>query len=56
MEHAMENDMETGICKIVILLGSYRSYIGIMENEMEAAIVYWCNIGRMERWKLIFRV
>ena len=56
MEHDMENDMETGIYRIVILLGSYRSYIGIMENKMEAAIVYWCSIGRMESWKLIFRV
>ena len=33
MEKTMENEMETGVYRVV-----YRGYIGIMEKKMESAI------------------
>ena len=43
MEKKMENEMETRE-----YIGLYRSYIGIMEKNMETTIVYRDHIGRME--------
>ena len=33
-----------GIEWVVIVFGLYRGYIWIMENKMEATVVYWGNI------------
>ena len=35
------------------VLGLYWGYVGIMEKQMETALVYWVYVGIMEvRWKL----
>ena len=58
MEKKMENDMETGC--IMGILGLNWGYTGIMENIMEATIVFMGHIGIMEnimeatiQWKLL---